>query len=105
MALAQGGDIKAIAFPGESALTAAPAPITTNEVERMPAWSPDGLGLGFVREAEGRRQLNVFDLTPGIQTIVNPAWTLARLRRRRRRARSRTSGAGSRSRSSPRHLR
>ena len=50
----------------------APAPITTAASERMPAWSPDGLQLGFVRTTGGRRKLGVYDLTPGIQTIVNP---------------------------------
>jgi hypothetical protein len=39
----------------------------------MPAWSPGGLQLGFVRTTGGRRVLPVFDLTPGIQTILNPA--------------------------------
>jgi hypothetical protein len=38
----------------------------------MPAWSPGGLQLGFVRTTEGRRRLAIFDLTPGLQTIVNP---------------------------------
>jgi hypothetical protein len=38
----------------------------------MPAWSPDGLKLGFVRTTAGRRTLAIFDATPGLQTIVNP---------------------------------
>jgi hypothetical protein len=37
----------------------------------MPAWSPGGLQLAFVRTTEGRRRLAIFDLTPGLQTIVN----------------------------------
>jgi hypothetical protein len=37
----------------------------------MPAWSPSGLQLAFVRTTEGRRRLAIFDLTPGLQTIVN----------------------------------
>ena len=28
--------------------------------------------MGFVRTTEGRRKLAIFDLTPGLQTIVNP---------------------------------
>jgi hypothetical protein len=65
-------DIQTISFPAETALTPAPAPITTAAPERMPAWSPGGLQLAFVRTADGRRQLAIFDLTPGLQTIVNP---------------------------------
>jgi hypothetical protein len=79
VALASGGDIKTITFPGETTPSPAPAPITTGSSERMPAWSPDGLGLGFVRDLDGRRQLHVFDLTPGIQTIVNPGVDLGAL--------------------------
>jgi hypothetical protein len=65
-------DIQTISFPAETSLTPAPAPITTTAPERMPAWSPGGLQLGFVRTTNGRRQLAIFDLTPGLQTIVNP---------------------------------
>jgi hypothetical protein len=65
-------DIQTISFPAETALTPAPAPITSTAPERIPAWSPDGLQLGFVRTTEGRRRLAIFDLTPGLQTIVNP---------------------------------
>ena len=65
-------DIQTIAFPDETALTPAPAPITTSDPERTPAWSPGGLQLGFVRTTGGRRVLPLFDLTPGIQTILNP---------------------------------
>ena len=65
-------DIQTISFPAETSLTPAPAPITTAAPERMPAWSPGGLQLGFVRTTDGRRKLAIFDLTPGLQTIVNP---------------------------------
>ena len=65
-------DIQTISFPAETSLTPAPAPITTATPERMPAWSPDGLQLAFVRTTDNRRKLVVFDLTPGLQTIVNP---------------------------------
>ena len=66
-------DIQTISFPAETALTPAPAPITTAAPERIPAWSPGGLQLAFVRTTDGRRKLPIFDLTPGLQTIVNPA--------------------------------
>lgn len=65
-------DLQTISFPAESSLTPAPAPITTTASERLPAWSPDGLQLGFVRTTDNRRKLAIFDLTPGLQTIVNP---------------------------------
>ena len=65
-------DIQTISFPAETSLTPAPAPITTAAPERMPAWSPGGLQLAFVRTTDGRRKLAIFDLTPGLQTIVNP---------------------------------
>jgi hypothetical protein len=64
-------DIHTIQFPAEATTTPAPAPITTTADERMPAWSPDGLQLAFVRTVNGRRKLGVYDLTPGIQTITN----------------------------------
>jgi hypothetical protein len=79
VALAHAGDVKTLTFPGEDTLTPAPAPITTSAAEKMPAWSPDGLALGFVREGDGRRALNVYDLTPGIQAIVNPPVDLGTL--------------------------
>lgn len=65
-------DVETISFPGETALTPAPTPITTVDPERMPAWSPGGLQLGFVRTTGGRRVLPVYDLTPGLQAILNP---------------------------------
>jgi hypothetical protein len=65
-------DIQTLSFPAETSLTPAPAPITTTAAERIPAWSPDGLQLGFIRTTDGRRRLAIFDLTPGLQTIVNP---------------------------------
>ena len=55
VALDQGGDINTIAFPGETAPTVAPAPITTNDGERMPRGRRTGSHSGFVREAAGRR--------------------------------------------------
>ena len=45
----------------------------------MPAWSPDGSQLGFVRETGGRRTLAIYDLTPGIQAIINPPTDLGTL--------------------------
>ena len=65
-------DIQMISFPAETALTPAPTPITTADPERIPAWSPGGLQLGFVRTTGGRRVLPVYDLTPGLQAILNP---------------------------------
>jgi hypothetical protein len=65
-------NVHSITFPGETQTTPAPAPITTAAAERLPAWSPDGLSLAFVRTDSGRRKLGVFDATPGLQTIVNP---------------------------------
>ena len=44
--------------------------------ERDPAWSPDGLNLGFIRTVDGQRRLGVFNATPGIQTILNPLASL-----------------------------
>jgi hypothetical protein len=65
-------DVQTISFPDETALTPAPTPITSADPERMPAWSPGGLQLGFVRTTGGRRVLPVYDLTPGLQAILNP---------------------------------
>jgi len=65
-------DVHSITFPGETQTTPAPAPITTTAPERLPAWSPDGVALGFVRTESGRRKLGVFDATPGLQTLINP---------------------------------
>jgi len=65
-------DVQTISFPAETALTPAPTPITTADPERMPAWSPGGLQLGFVRTTGGRRVLPVYDLPPGLQAILNP---------------------------------
>ncbi len=64
-------DINTISFPAETALTPAPEPITSADPERMPAWSPGGLQLGFVRTTGGRRVMPVYDLTPGLQAILN----------------------------------
>lgn len=70
-AVGEDADIHSITYPGETQTTVAPAPITTTSPERMPAWSPDGIKLGFVRHAGGQRKLGIFDATPGIQTVVN----------------------------------
>jgi WD40-like Beta Propeller Repeat len=70
VAMDRDADIHTIDFPGDTNSTVAPAPISTADPERMPAWSPDGLRLGFVRTANGRRTLAIYDLTPGIQAIT-----------------------------------
>ena len=55
----------------------APEPITKRVARaRNPAWSPDGISLGFIRTSGGVRRLGVFNATPGIQTIVNPLVSL-----------------------------
>jgi hypothetical protein len=71
-----GADIRTIQFPGDTVTTVAPAPITTSDPERMPAWSPDGSELGFVRTTGTTRTLFVFNTTQGLQTIVNPGVNL-----------------------------
>lgn len=75
---AAGVDVRTIQFPGESQPANAPAPITTPDAERLPAWSPDGVRLAFVRTPAGgtQRSLLVFDATAGIQTILNPGVAL-----------------------------
>jgi hypothetical protein len=70
VAMDRDGDIHTMDFPGDTHSTVAPAPISTADPERMPAWSPDGVRLGFVRTDSGRRSLDIFDLTPGIQAIT-----------------------------------
>ena len=70
-AVGEDANIHSITYPGETQTTVAPAPITTTSPERMPAWSPDGIKLGFVRHTGGQRKLGVFDSTPGIQTVLN----------------------------------
>jgi hypothetical protein len=72
LANGEDADIQTLSFPGETALTPAPPAINTAAAERMPAWSPDSLRLGFVRTTAGRRSVGLFDATPGIQTVVNP---------------------------------
>lgn len=72
-------DIQTIQHPEETALTVAPAPITTTDPERTPAWSPDGVQLGFIR-VKGTstvRKLIVFDTTPGIQAPLNTPVSLS----------------------------
>lgn len=67
-----GGSIKSVLL-GQPTADPAPDPVNTGDDERQPAWSPDDTRLAFVRTgATGPRRLLVFDLTPGIQTIVNP---------------------------------
>jgi hypothetical protein len=75
LAFHMGGDIQTDSFPG-SELAVAPEPITSSDPERDPAWSPDGISLGFIRTKGSQRYLGVFDATPGIQTIVNPLVSL-----------------------------
>ncbi len=70
VALAKAGDVFSIAPDTETELSAAPAAITTTDPESMPAWSPNGVRLGFVRTRGTARRLHVFDTTPGIQGIV-----------------------------------
>jgi hypothetical protein len=66
-------EIKTIQIPGDTSSNLAPSPINTAAAEEMPAWSPDGVKLGFVRTSNGNRSLLVFDNTQGLQTIVNPS--------------------------------
>jgi WD40 repeat protein len=69
-----GTDIATLQVPGDT--TAAPfSAVNTSDPERMPAWSPDAVQLGFVRTtgATPKRKLLLFDSTTGIQAIVNPA--------------------------------
>jgi hypothetical protein len=73
VAMDRDADIHTMDFPGDTGSTIAPAPISTSAPERMPAWSPDGLRLGFVRTASGHRNLEIYDLTPGIQAITTTA--------------------------------
>jgi hypothetical protein len=77
-------DIRTLLFPAQAQSSNAPSPINTGGDERMSAWGPDGLKLAFVRRVSdppslplsNERLLLVFDLTPGIQTIQNPALDL-----------------------------
>jgi hypothetical protein len=62
--------IETIGFANETQPTPAPPAINTSAPERMPAWSPDDLKLGFVRTSGDRRTLAVFDATPGLQAVV-----------------------------------
>ena len=75
VAFHMGGDIQSVSFPADD-LAVAPEPITSASPERDPAWSPDGISLGFIRTSGGVRRLGVFNATPGIQTIVNPLVSL-----------------------------
>ena len=71
--LASGGnfDIQTLLYPTELTLTPAPAAINTANAERMPAWSPDGIRLGFIRTASGTRRIGIFNATPGVQNLQN----------------------------------
>jgi WD40-like Beta Propeller Repeat len=71
--------IQTLLFPAQTTAQDAGTPInaarTAVKAEEMPAWSPDGVKLAFVRSTAtccGTRQLLVYDNTPGLQAIVNP---------------------------------
>jgi hypothetical protein len=71
--------IETLQFPAQTAPLDAGEPINEPrarlKAEEMPAWSPDGTKLAFVRSNAaccGARQLLVYDNMPGLQTIVNP---------------------------------
>jgi hypothetical protein len=75
--------IQTLNYPAQTTPESAPAAINapgTNSLQSMPAWSPDGVRLAFVRRAASsdgtQRRLLVFDNTPGIQTVMNPAINL-----------------------------
>jgi hypothetical protein len=70
VAMDRSGDIATMDFPGDASATTAPAPFSTSDAEQMPAWAPDGLRLGWVRVSGGHRNLELYDLTPGIQSIL-----------------------------------
>ncbi len=77
-AMASGGnfDIFTTNLPNEGVFTvpdpaSGPAGLNTSAAEQMPAWAPDDMKLGFVRNEAARRKLAVFDATPGIQAVVN----------------------------------
>jgi hypothetical protein len=76
-----GGSIRSVLLgAAATTLADAPSPINTADDERHPSWSPDNLKLAFVRSGtSGQRKLLVFDLTAGIQTIVNPALDIGAL--------------------------
>ena len=75
--------ISTMLYPSQTTPDAAPSSINIGSTaahpvtETMPAWSPDGLSLAFVRSlvAGGldQRDLLVFDLDPGVQMIMNEA--------------------------------
>jgi hypothetical protein len=71
VAMDRNGDIQTMDFPGDTNPTVAPAPISTTSPEHMPAWSPDGLRLGWEFTLNGDRSVAIYDLTPGIQTITD----------------------------------
>ena len=65
-------DIQTISFPSETALTPAPDADHNRRSRADAGLVAGGLQLGFVRTTGGRRVLPVFDLTPGLQSILNP---------------------------------
>jgi hypothetical protein len=80
----RGADIWSAQIPGDAVPRRAPDAINTRADERMPAWTPDGAGLVFVRTTPRpaalplgaaftpRRTLLRYDLTPGVQALVGP---------------------------------
>jgi hypothetical protein len=66
-------DMRTKLVTSDVAAEQAPPAINTTARERMPAWSPDGLKLGFVRSSTtaGARILQIFDATVGLQTTLN----------------------------------
>ena len=95
-------DLLSVPFPASTTPDVAPAPITTAASERMPAWSPDGLQLGFVRTI-GRAGADSASTTsrPESRRSSTRSSTSGPTHRRRRRARSSRSGAGCPFRRSP----
>jgi hypothetical protein len=72
--LGSNADIQGLLYPRVTQPEAANGTgMRTSLHERMPAWSPDGSKLGFVRTAlTGSRLLLIYDSTPGIQAVSAP---------------------------------
>jgi hypothetical protein len=73
-------NIETMLFPAQTTPETAPAiinpPHTQTKIQTMPAWSPDGSKLAFVRHpaaGDRDRKLLVYETAPGIQTIMNAA--------------------------------
>jgi hypothetical protein len=71
--------IEALQYPAQTTPLDVGEPINEPrkhlKAEEMPAWSPDGSKLAFIRTTSaccGARQLLVFDNSAGLQAIVNP---------------------------------